>query len=237
MKIIFKKYLIKIKNKKKLPILCSYKKNNNKKIIIILHEIFGLNNHIKYICKKLNKNNYITISPNLFFEIKNIKLNKNINDLRKKINNLSDKKVINNLNYLIYWIKKKFKNYKIAIIGLSWGGRIAWLYSYYNKTIKTSIILYGRINNIKNSKHPIHPINLINKIKIPALGIYAKNDKIINKKDIYNLKKNITNKKIKIIIYKNSKHNFLNKDYKNYNKYTSKKTWKKILNWFNKYIK
>ncbi len=237
MNIQIKKYLIKTKDKKKLPIIYyNNNKNNkkNKKIILVISEIFGLNNHIKYICKKLIKNNFICISPQLFFRIKNITFKEKINILRKKINELSDKKVINDLDNLISWIKKKFKINNISMIGLSWGGRITWLYSYINnKKINKSIVLYGRINNIKNKKHPIHPIDFVNKIKIPVLGIYAKNDEIITKKEIYNFKNIITNKKIKLIIYNKCKHGFLDKKRKSYNKYISKKTWKNILNWFN----
>ncbi len=225
------------KDKKKLPIIYYINKNNNNKknkVILVISEIFGLNNHIKYICKKLSKNNYICVSPQLFFRIKNIKFNEDINILRNKINKLSDKIIIKDLNNLIKWIKKKFKTNNIYMIGLSWGGRITWLYSYLNKEkIKKSIVLYGRINNIKDKKHPIHPLDFANNIKIPVLGIYAKNDKIIPKKDIYNFKKNIKNKNIKLIIYDKCEHSFLDKKSKSYNKNVSKKTWNNILNWFN----
>ncbi len=238
MNIIIKKYNIKTKDKKNIPIIIyNNKKKNikNKNVILVISEIFGLNNNIKYICKKLSKNNYISIFPQLFYRIKNIKYDENINILRNKINKLSDKIILSDLDYLISWSKKKFNTNNILMIGLSWGGRITWLYSYYNKKkIKKSIVLYGRINDIKNKKHPIHPIDFVNKIKIPVLGIYAKNDEIINKKDIYNFKNIIKNKKIKLIIYKNCKHGFLDKERKTYNKNISKKTWKNILNWFNK---
>ncbi len=237
MNIIIKNDIVKTKDKKYLPIIYYIKKKNNinNKVILVISEIFGLNNHIRYICKKLNKHNYISISPQLFFRIKNIDFNKNIDILRSKINKLSDKQIISDLNYLIDWSKKKFKTNNISMIGLSWGGRITWLYSYYNKKkIKKSIVLYGRINNIKNKKHPIHPIDFVNKIKIPVLGIYAKNDEIIPKKDIYNFKNIINNKNIKLIIYKNCKHSYLDKKRESYDKNTSKKTWKNILNWLNK---
>ncbi len=244
MKINIKKknIFIKTQDNKKLPIYITYNKYYKniykKRIIIVIEEIFGLNNNIKYICKYLAKHKYIAIAPELFFRIPNLNFNTSIDILRHKINKLSDKKVISDLNTLISWSKHKFKSNNIAMTGLSWGGRITWLYSYFNEeNIKTSIIWYGRIYNLIKSKNKINPINIINKIKIPILCIYGLKDNIIPKKDIKIISQKLDLKKNKIITYKNAKHSFLNKKNLNYNKKIKKKSLKEMLNWLKLHLK
>ncbi len=237
-----KKIFIKTQDNKKLPIYFTYNKYDkniyNKKIIIVIEEIFGLNDNIKYICKYLSKNKYVALAPELFFRIPNLNFNTSIDKLRNKINKLSDKQVISDLNILISWSKYQFKSNNIAITGFSWGGRITWLYSYFNKeNIKTSIIWYGRIQNLITSKNKINPINIINKIKIPILCIYGLKDNIIPKKDIKTIYKKLDLNKSKIITYKNAKHSFLNKQNLNYNKKIKKKSLKEMLNWLKLHLK
>ncbi len=234
-----KKKFLKTKDKHLLPIFYIKKKNiKEKKIIIVIEEIFGVNEDIKKICINIAKKNYIVIAPELLSRIKDINFNQNINRLRETINSIPDRYFLYDLNQIIIYLKKKYKTNKIGIIGLSWGGRITWLLSYfYNKNIKTSVILYGRLKNKKNNNQSIQPTDIINKIKIPILGLYGDKDKIIPiniiKKTIKKIKKK---KNIKIIIYKNSNHGFIRKKKEIYNKEISKKAYKEIFNWFNKYI-
>ncbi len=235
-KINIKKKKINTINSNLLPIYIyipdKIKFKKKKKIIIVIEKIFRTNKNIKNICKNISKHQYISVLPKLLYKIKKINFKKNIDKLGEKINFLSDKEIILNIIYLIKWLKKKYKNNKIGIIGFNWGGRITWLLSYFQeKYIKTSVIWNGKISNIKNYKHPIQPIEIIDKIKIPILGLYSeKNNNLILKK-IKKIKKKINNKS-KIIIYQNKQNNTLSNKLL-YNKKITKKTWKKMINWFN----
>ncbi len=237
-KIEIKKKCIKTKDKKLLPIYyCIPKKNTyKKKIIIVIEEIFGVNEDIKNICKKISKKKYISVAPELLFRIKNLDFKQNINDLREKVNTLSDKIIINDIINLIQWLKKKYKTNKIGITGFCWGGRITWLFSYFQIShIKTAVIWYGRLSGIKNYNHPVHPIDIGDKIKIPVLGLYGEKDKSIPLNTVNKMIKKITpiNKKNEIIIYKKAQHGFFANYRSTYNKKVAKKAWKKMIDWFN----
>ncbi len=238
-----KKTFIETKDKKLIPVYYTKKKdfytNTKKKIILVIEEIFGVNDNIKKICKKISKYNYLTISPELLFRSKNTDFNQDINILRKKANDISDDKILNDINTVIKWAIKKFKTEKIGITGFCWGGRITWLYSYHYKNIKSSVVWYGRLTDIKNNKHPIHPLNIGDKIFIPVLGLYGDKDSSIPIKIVHEMQEKIKqNKKnkSKIIIYNNAEHGFFADYRSSYNKEIAKKAFKKMLNWFNKYI-
>ncbi len=235
-----KKKKIKIKNGNILPIYyCipkKFKYQKKKKIIIIIEEIFGINKKIKNICKKISKYKYMSVAPELIFKNKKNNFKKKTKKLKQKINSLLDKNIIFDIIYLINWLKKKYKTNNIGMTGFCWGGRITWLFSYFqNNHIKTSVIWYGKISDVKNYKHPIHPIDIIDKIKIPVLGLYGEKDKNISLNTVKMVKKKITlkNKKNKIIIFKKIKNNFLLNHKSTYNKKIAKKSWKIMINWFN----
>ncbi len=236
-----KKKYIKNKNKSLIPIYYISNSNNNNKIIIIIKNFYKINNSIKNICKNIYKYNYIIIIPKLLYKIKNNNIsNNNKKKIKNKKNFISDRILLSDINNIINWSKKKFNTNKVGITGFSWGGRLTWLYSYfYDYNIKTSVIWYGKLIDKINNKHPIHPIDIGCKIKIPILGLYSNENKIISINLINKMKKKIKkkNKNNKIIIFKNQYYNFFNKNKKNYNKKISQKAFKKMINWFNKYIK
>ncbi len=235
-----KKKYIEIKNKDLLPIYYSkkdsFKKSKNKKIIIVIEEIFGVNQNIKEICLRLTKHNYLAIAPELFFRFKNLDFNQNINSLRIKINDLSDLQIISDIEDLIIWVKNKFNTNKIGLTGFCWGGRISWLYSFYKKNINTAVIWYGRLSGEKNNKHPLHPIDIGEKINIPVLGLYGKKDISIPISIVEKMKDKLNNLNQKIIIYPNAGHGFY-ADYRpSYHKESAEHAWKKMIDWFEKYI-
>ncbi len=238
-----KKINIKTKENNLLPIFYYKPKNfssfKKRKIILVIEEIFGVNKNIKKICKKISKHKYLSVTPELLFRIKNIDFKKNINKLRDTVNTIPDSIIINDINKVVNFFKKKYKTDRIGITGFCWGGRITWLYSYFKTyKIKTSVIWYGKINDVKNNKHPIHPIDIGSKIKIPVLGLYGEKDKSIPVKLVnkMSIKINKKNSESKIIIYKNVQHGFFTDHRSTYNKKIAQKAWKKMINWFKKKI-
>ena len=52
--------------------------------LVVIQEIFGVNEHIREVCKKFMKEGYLTIAPSLFDrESKNIELDYKKNDIDK----------------------------------------------------------------------------------------------------------------------------------------------------------
>ncbi len=219
-----------------LPI--QYKKQKNNKIIVIIEEIFGINEHIKNLCIRLSQNNYISIAPELFFRLKKINFNQDIDILRKIINKLSDHSILSDLKNVIDWIQQKYHSNKIGITGFCWGGRITWLYTAYYDNFQTAVVWYGKLINNINKQQPVHPLQIVQKIKKPVLGLYGTKDNsipLVTINQMINLI-NYYTPNSKILIFKNAQHGF-NADYRiTYNKEIAKIAWQKMLQWFDKYI-
>ncbi|PJI10075.1 MULTISPECIES: dienelactone hydrolase family protein [Clostridium] len=114
--------------------------NNSDSVIIVLHEIYGINKYIDEICMKFSKLNYDIICPNLIevenpfsYDLQNEAYDHFINEIgfdlaAKKVKKLIDK------------VKTQYKH--IFILGFSIGATIAWLCSDYYE-ISGIIAYYG----------------------------------------------------------------------------------------------
>lgn len=99
-------------------------------VVIVVQEIFGVHEHIQDICRRLAKQGYLAIAPELYFRQGDAKDYSNINEL---VNNLvkkvPDRQVLVDLDHTAHWASRHGGDTKkLAITGFCWGGRIAWLY-------------------------------------------------------------------------------------------------------------
>jgi dienelactone hydrolase len=101
--------------------------NNSNSLIIVLHEIYGINQHIKLVCEKFSMAGYDIICPNL------INLNHPFNyDQQDEAYNHFINKIGFNLAFkqvkqLIIQEKKQYRY--VYLLGYSIGATIAWLCS------------------------------------------------------------------------------------------------------------
>lgn len=99
--------------------------NNSDSVIIVLHEIYGINQHIQRVCEKFSMDGYDIICPNL------INLSQSFNyDLQEEayqhfMNNIGFDSAVEQVKQLITQIKKQYKY--IYLLGYSIGATIAWL--------------------------------------------------------------------------------------------------------------
>lgn len=121
---------------------------NSDKLIILLHEIYGINNNIKEIANSLSSNGFDLIAPdfnnNKVFDYKDEELAY----LNYK-NNVGFIKPLQKIENIIINNRKEYR--KIVIIGFSVGATLAWLSSEMD--LDLIIGLYGsRIRDYLNIK-------------------------------------------------------------------------------------
>ncbi|MCB2295914.1 dienelactone hydrolase family protein [Clostridium algoriphilum] len=101
--------------------------NNSNSVIIVLHEIYGINQHIKLVCEKFSIAGYDIICPNL------INLNHPFNyDQQDEayhhfINKIGFDLAFKQVKQLIIQAKKQYTY--VYVLGYSIGATIAWLCS------------------------------------------------------------------------------------------------------------
>jgi carboxymethylenebutenolidase len=146
--------------------------------ILVVHEVFGVHEHIKDVCRRFARLGYLAIAPELFARQGNAASFTDVALLRRDlVDKVPDAQVLRDLDATLVWSRVNGGDRRrIAVTGFCWGGRIAWLYAAYTADIKTAIAWYGRLSSEATPLQPQRPIEMAAGLKAPVLGLYAGRD-------------------------------------------------------------
>jgi carboxymethylenebutenolidase len=206
-------------------------------VILVVHEIFGVHEWIKDICRRFAKAGYMAIAPDLFARAGDAT---KYTDIQKLIDEIvfkdSDDSVMQDLDSTAAWAAAQGGNPdKLGVTGFCYGGRTTWLYTAHNPKIKAGVAWYGGL--VKRGRDPrdLQPINVADKIKGRVIGLYAQDDAGIPLDTVEAMKKALKDAgdtQSDILIYNGAKHGFL-ADYRPaFNPAAARAAWGKCLEWF-----
>ncbi len=209
---------------------------DNFPIVLVVQEIFGVHEHIKDVCRRLAKQGYLAVAPELYFRQGDVSKLKDINEiLEKVVAKVPDAQVMNDLDSTVAWAQTNKGDIKrLAITGFCYGGRITWLYAVHSADVKAGVAWYGRLQGVSGANQPKHPIDLVKELKAPVLGLYGGKDQGIPVSDVEDMQNDLRSaqSKSEIVIYPEAPHGF-NADYRqSYRKEAAEDGWKKMLAWF-----
>jgi len=160
-------------------------------VLLVVHEIFGVHEHIKDLCRRFAKHGYLAIAPDLFARQGDATQIADMKELMAKIvSRASDAQVAGDLDATVAWVSKQphADVSKLGITGFCWGGRITWLYAAHQPALKAGVAWYGRLMSDKDALHPQHPHDLVAELKAPVLGLYGGKDQGISLDSIEQMK-------------------------------------------------
>ncbi|BES83021.1 dienelactone hydrolase family protein [Pectobacterium araliae] len=207
-------------------------------IVLVVQEIFGVHQHIQDVCRRLAKQGYMAIAPELYFRQGNPSHYKDIQQiLTELVHKVPDSQVLSDLDRAANWaIKQGGDASKLAITGFCWGGRITWLYAAHNPQLKAAVAWYGKLTGEKTLNSPKHPVDIATELEAPVLGLYGAKDASIplEKVDIMRQALRAANATAEIIVYPDAGHAF-HADYRpSYHKESARDGWQRMLAWFQK---
>ncbi len=146
--------------------------------ILVVHEVFGVHEHIKDVCRRFARLGYLAIAPELYARQGNAASFTDVQQLRRElVDKVPDAQVLRDLDATLVWSRVNGGDRRrIAVTGFCWGGRIAWLYAAHAADVKTGIAWYGRLASEATTLQPQRPIELAARLKAPVLGLYAGRD-------------------------------------------------------------
>jgi carboxymethylenebutenolidase len=208
-------------------------------VVLVVQEIFGVHEHIKDVCRRLAKQGYLAIAPELFARIGDVSKMTDIKDIVDKVvSKAADAQVMKDLDNCIRWAEANNGNTgKVAVTGFCYGGRITWLYCAHNQSVKAGVAWYGRLKSTASETQPKHPSDLVEQLRAPVLGLYGGKDQGIPLADVEAMRGALkaANKPSEIIVYPEAQHGF-HADYRNsYDKEAAEDGWRKMLEWFKRH--
>src|SRR5207237_323688 len=100
------------------------KKGGKFPVVLVVHEIFGVHEHIQDLCRRFAKAGYMAIAPNLYSRQGDVS-QVEMKQIMTIVGKVPDTQVMSDLDDTVAWAKKNSGNTKkLSITGFCWGGRI-----------------------------------------------------------------------------------------------------------------
>ncbi|MCR6633212.1 MAG: dienelactone hydrolase family protein [Magnetospirillum sp.] len=206
-------------------------------VVLVVQEIFGVHEYIRDICRRLAKQGYVAVAPELYVRQGDPSAIADIPTLMQTIvAKVPDEQVLADLDATAAWAVKSAGGdaNRLAITGFCWGGRIAWLYAAHNPALKAAVAWYGRLTGDAGANTPRHPIDVAGDLKAPVLGLYGGADQGISQDSVERMRAALktAGPPSEIIVYEGAPHAF-HADYRpSYREQPAKDGWARMLAWF-----
>ncbi|MDP2821869.1 MAG: dienelactone hydrolase family protein [Sulfuritalea sp.] len=207
----------------------------NAPVVLVVSEIFGVHEYIADVCRRLARQGYMAIAPELFARYGDPRKIASVPEiLSAVISRTPDAGVMADLDACVAWADKNGGDVaRLAITGFCWGGRITWLYAAHNPKLKAAVAWYGKLDGEINERTPKYPLDLVPQIKAPVLGLYGGKDQGIPLDDVESMRAALkkAGSKSELHVYADAPHAF-HADYRpSYRKEAAEDGWKRLLEW------
>jgi len=195
--------------------------------IIMIHEWWGLNNHIKQTADKLVKEGYVVFAVDLYKG----KIATNPDEANRFMGEVKQDESIAVLNSAYKWLKKypASKEMKVGSIGWCFGGGYSLQAALNLPKIDADVIYYGMLESDPK---------VLSKLKGPVLGIFANQDGWINTKMVNEFETGLKAAKVSASINRyDADHAFANPSNPKYNEAAASDAWGKTLAFFKQNLK
>lgn len=211
-------------------------------VVLLISEIFGVHEYIRDTARRLAKEGYFVIAPELFARQGDPRKIASVAEIIEKISGRTpDAQVMKDLDASVAWAAAQGADTaRLAITGFCWGGRITWLYSAHNPAVKAGVAWYGRLVGTVNEFTPRHPTDLVGELKAPVLGLYGGVDtgipvETFDAMEVALKSGSAAAKASEMVLYDNAPHAF-HADYRpSYHKEEAEDGWRRMLAWFRKH--
>ncbi len=206
-------------------------------MIIVVQEIFGVHEHIRDLCRRLAKEGYFAIAPELYFRQGNVAALTDIKAIISEVvSKVPDAQVMSDLDATVAYAKSagRADTGRLGITGFCWGGRIVWLYAAHSSALKAGVAWYGKLVGDAAPNTPRHPVDIASELKAPVLGLYGAADQGIPVETVERMREacKAAGKACEIVVYPDTPHAF-NADYRpSYRPEAARDGWARMLAWF-----
>jgi len=203
--------------------------------VLVVSEIFGVHEYIQDICRRLARQGYLAIAPQLFARQGDPATVDSIPKLMESIiAKVPDAQVLGDLDACAAWAAQHGGDPKrLAITGFCWGGRITWLYSAHNPAVRAGVAWYGRLVGNVSELTPKHPLDIAASLKVPVLGLYGGQDQGIPLDTVEKMQAALkaAGNASEIVVYPDAPHAF-HADYRpSYRPEAAADGWQRLLAW------
>jgi carboxymethylenebutenolidase len=206
--------------------------------ILVVHEAWGVHEHIQDVCRRLAKLGYYAIAPDLFARYGDVSKMETSAIVQNVMSKVTAEQAASDLDACVAFAKASGKadTQKLAIIGFCFGGTVVWQYAARNRALKTGVAWYGSLDS-SLGPDTTTALDLAPELAVPVLGLYGGKDQGIPLAVVEQTRSELkrAGNPSQIVVYPEAGHAFF-ADYRpSYNKAAADDAWKKTLEWLKYY--
>jgi carboxymethylenebutenolidase len=209
-------------------------------IVLVVHEIFGVHEYVRDVCRRLAQTGYLAVAPDLFSRQGDPTKLADVGEIMTKVvAKVPDRQVLSDLDASLAWSRGSGKGdvSRVGITGFCWGGRIVWLYCDYNPTLKAGVAWYGRLTGASSDLTPKFPLDVAASLRVPILGLYGGADAGIPLETVERMRSALAaaGGTSEIVVYDGAPHGF-HADYReSYRKEAAEDGWRRLVEWLHRH--
>ena len=204
-------------------------------VVLVVHEIFGVHEYVKDVCRRLATEGYLAVAPDLYRRYGDVSALTSIDEvIDRVVRKVPDAEVLADLDAVPPWAASDGGDAaQLGIVGFCWGGRIVWLYAAHSATLKAGVAWYGRLTGAERPETPRHPIDVSGELRAPVLGLYGGADAGIPQESVDAMRARLgEGSGSEIVVFPDAPHGF-HADYRpSYRKPAAAEGWRRMLAWF-----
>jgi carboxymethylenebutenolidase len=211
--------------------------------VVVIHHMPGWDEATKEIARKFAHHGYAAISPNLQFREGKGTPEANSASVRAA-GGMPDNRTMGDVEGAIRYLRAlPYLNGKVGIIGYCSGGRQVYLAACTLKGIDAAVDCYGGgVGAGKEGltpRQPVDPIDLTKDLSCPLLGLFGREDKRPSPEHVAKTEAELKKwgKTYEFHTYDNAGHSFFAVDRADYRPVAAVDGWKKVFQWFGKYLR
>jgi carboxymethylenebutenolidase len=214
-----------------IPAYLSRSKVENSSAVLVIHEVFGLNDHIKSVADRIAAAGFNALAPNFFArtDVTPPKDDSDMDALRRAASSIPTEAAIRDMQAALNYLKTvKGIQPRFASIGFCMGGGFSYQLATHTKDLSGAVIFYGRM-----------PIELVPMVSCPLLGNFGALDQGIPPDTVKEVAEALrkAGKIADFKIYPDAKHGFFNDTRPQvYNAAAAADAWQRTVSFFNKQI-
>lgn len=207
--------------------------------ILVIHEIWGLTEHIRDMARRLAAQGYYVLAPDFFTRQGAPQLDpQNREAMMKFLASISDRQVIADAEAGLTFLKAGGAQ-KVGSVGFCMGGLYSYLLATKSPQLNAAVEFYGRVVYTELTENkPESPIDLAPQLKCPLLANFGETDASITVPQVEQFKEKLKQsaQPSKVNIYPGAGHAFFNDTRPSFNPSAAKDAWAEMIAFFKKYL-
>ena len=227
-------------------------------VVLVVHEIFGVHEYIRDVCRRLARAGYLALAPDLYVRQGDPTRLASVDAIVGEIvGRVPDAQVMSDLDAAAAWAASdrgdvvgkaaerprseaqpsEVPRAGLFATGFCWGGRIVWLYAAHRRDLVAGAAWYGRLTGPVRPETPEHPIDLAERRHAPVLGLYGAEDAGIPLESVFAMRKKLAQARSpsEILVFPGAPHGF-HADYReSYRPMPAEEGWRRMLEWFGRH--